>query len=164
MRATTREIAAHLAMLWETPRIIVTVAEQASEAQARHRPSPGAWSLFEQLAHLRACAEIWGDDIERMLAQDEPKYAKPHPRRVMQSDRLVEPAFVASARVFADLGARLLALLKPLAQEQWERGAIIDRRHYTVYTQTRRMAMHEAAHAGQIRAIWQAAAECEPAG
>ena len=164
MRSTAREIAAHLATLRETPRIIAPIAEQASEAQARSRPAPGAWSLVEQLAHLCSCAETWGDDVERMLAQDEPRYTKPHPRKTMLSQRLLEPTFAASAREFTGFRDRLLALLEPLGPAQWERGAVIAVRRHTVYTQTRRMALHEAEHAGQFAAAWQAVAEREPEG
>jgi hypothetical protein len=121
------------------------------EEHLRFRPLPNEWSLVELLAHFHACAEIWGDDIERMLAFDTPRFTKPHPRQAMQSGRYRLPPFAESAHTFADLRERLMARLQSLGPDQWERGATINGRSHTVYTHTRRMAQHEAAHADQIR-------------
>ena len=149
MKATSKEIATHLATLRQTPLLIGTVAEQLREEQLRARPGPKEWSLVEHLAHLHACAEIWSDDIERMLAHDTPMFEKPHPNTVMT--RHQTPPFVETTRAFTDLRERLIARLQTLAPDQWQRSAIINGRRHTVFTQTRRMALHEAAHTEQIR-------------
>lgn len=151
MKATPAEIDTHLATLRQTPLLITSIAEQMPEEQLRLQPLPTAWSLVDLLAHIHACAEVWGDDIERMLTLDSPKFTKPHPRKVMLSSRHQEPPFADSARAFATLREGLLSRLETLGLDQWERGATIDGRNHTIFTQTRRMALHEATHAEQIR-------------
>jgi hypothetical protein len=160
LKATSQEIAIHLATLRQTPLHISSVAEQLSEEQLRVRPLPKDWSLVDHLAHLLACAEIWGDDIERMLGLDTPRFEKPHPNNVMRQHQM--PPFAESARAFADLRTGLIARLQALDPNQWERSAIINGRHHTVYTQTRRTALHEAVHADQIREACRVRAELEP--
>jgi hypothetical protein len=154
MRFSPREINTHLATLQETPLLIGSGSEALAESHLRTSLEPGDWTLFEHLVHLSACAEIWGDDIAQMLALDGPSFTKPHPNTVMRSPRLLERSFAELARAFAVLRDRLLEMLRPLGPEQWERGATINGRYHTVYTQTRRMALHETAHTVQIREIW----------
>lgn len=154
VKATSREIETHLATLRQTPILISSVAEQLREDRLRLRPDPKGWSLVDHLSHLLACAEIWSDDIEYMLEHDTPELTKPHPNKAMPRHQLQQ--FAESARVFAALRERLIARLQSLGLDQWERSAIINGRRHTVYTQTRRMALHEADHAGQISEIWRA--------
>jgi len=146
VKATPKEIATHLATLRQTPRLISSVAEQLPEDRLRTRPRPDHWSLVEHLAHLNSCAEIWSDDIERMVELDTPAYEKPHPNTLKKRHQV--PPFAESARAFTDLRDRLIALLQSLEPDQWERDAII---RHTVFSQTRRMALHEAVHADQMR-------------
>jgi hypothetical protein len=162
VRSAAPEIEAHLATLRQTPRVIDSVAERLTEQQLRLRIPSGAWSRVEVLAHLHACAVIWGDDIERMLAQDSPRFTKPHPRREMQSGRYLEPTFADSAHAYAVLRGRLIEILEPFGPEQWDRGATINGRGHTVYTHVRRLALHETAHAEQIRETCRVISELEP--
>jgi DinB superfamily len=149
VKATSQAIETHLATLRRTPLLIGAIAEHLLEEQLRARPRPNDWSLVELLAHLHACAEVWSDDIERMLALDAPSFKKPHPRQLMRRHQV--PTFAESARAFAHLREQLLARLQPLGSDQWERSSTINGRRHTVYTQTRRMALHEVAHDDQIR-------------
>src|SRR5688572_31490791 len=42
-----------------------------SELQLQRKPEADAWSAQEIVAHLRACAEVWGRSIDRMLRSEE---------------------------------------------------------------------------------------------
>jgi len=46
-------------------------------------------------------------------------------------------------------------VLKRLSVEDWSRAAIIKGREHTVFTQVRRMAMHENVHCEQIESLLQ---------
>jgi hypothetical protein len=153
MKATPGEIETLLATLAETPGFIAEVCTGLGEAELRLAPAPGEWSLVELLAHLHACAEVWGDDIGVMLMRDEPRFTKPHPRQVMKQDRFLTPSFADSFIDFSNLRARLLGELKSLDFELWERGATINQRWHTVFTHARRMALHEHAHREQFRGV-----------
>src|SRR5215204_1703580 len=106
-----------LATVRRTPLLIGAIAEHLREEQLRARPRPNDWSLVELLAHLHACAEVWSDDIERMLALDAPSFEKPHPRQLMRHHQV--PPFAQSARAFAHLREQLLTRLQPLGSDQW---------------------------------------------
>jgi hypothetical protein len=153
VKATAGEIETHLARLAETPGFIAEVCAGLGEAELRVAPAPGEWSMVELLAHLHACAEVWGDDIGAMLSRDEPRFTKPHPRQVMKQDRFLIPSFAESLAAFSHLRDLLLNGLQSLEFDQWERGATINQRWHTVFTQARRMALHENAHCEQFRQV-----------
>ena len=43
-------------------------------------PAANAWSVNDVLAHLRACADVWGDSIAAMLTGDQPRIKAINPR------------------------------------------------------------------------------------
>lgn len=49
-----------LTLLAETPERIAILTDGLSPAQLQTRPAPDEWSAVEVLAHLRACADVWG--------------------------------------------------------------------------------------------------------
>ena len=153
MNATPGEIETKLTALAETPSFIADVSGGLKEVELRLSPAPGEWSMTELLAHLHACAEIWGDDIARMLTRDEPTFTKPHPRQVMKETRFLTTSFADSIAAFTSLRELLLNELRSLEDEQWERGATINQRRRTVFTQMRRMALHESIHRDQFREL-----------
>jgi len=46
--------------------------KNCSLAQLHTAPNPGEWSADQVLAHLRACADVWGGNILRMISEDRP--------------------------------------------------------------------------------------------
>ena len=64
---TVREI---LAILPETPRLIATLTAGLKPIQLHASPTPDAWSISDVLAHLRACHDVLGGSILRILAED----------------------------------------------------------------------------------------------
>ena len=61
-----------LAMLAQTPPRIATLTADLPPAQLHAAPRPDEWSANDVLAHLRACADMWGDCIRLIIAQDKP--------------------------------------------------------------------------------------------
>ena len=61
-----------LTLLAATPQRIAALTADVSPAQLRTRPTPDEWSANEVLAHLRACADMWGNCIVAMIAEDRP--------------------------------------------------------------------------------------------
>jgi hypothetical protein len=113
------------------------------------------------LAHLRACADVWGGCIARLLAEDRPTFRAVNPTSwIKQTDyRALE--FGPSLRAFADQRAGLLAVLETLSPEDWSRaatvtgvGRVFER---TVLTYARWLANHERSHDRQIVRIADAA-------
>src|SRR4026209_1527895 len=69
-----------LALLEGTPERIAAATAGLTAARARTSPRAGEWSLNDILAHLRACADVGGDAIARILAEDHPTLRAVDPR------------------------------------------------------------------------------------
>ncbi len=108
---TTEEI---LTLLSAAPPRIATLTAGLRPRQLRVAPQPGEWSANDVLAHLRACADVWGDCIAAMLAQDRPTLRAVNPRTWIRGTDYPEQEFQRSLRAFMDQRADLLALLEPL--------------------------------------------------
>jgi len=59
-----------LSVLRETPNRLATLTGAATPAQLLAVPEPGEWSVTEVLAHLRSCADMWGNAIETIVADE----------------------------------------------------------------------------------------------
>ena len=64
---TTDQILTRLAI---TPSRLAELTVGLSPAQLLAPHAPGEWSAREVLAHLRACADMWGKAIAVILSQD----------------------------------------------------------------------------------------------
>jgi len=47
-------------MLAATPRRIASLSREVEISELHFRPHPDSWSANDILAHLRACADVWG--------------------------------------------------------------------------------------------------------
>ena len=125
--------------------------------QLHNAPAPGEWSANDVLAHLRACADVWGDAIVAILAQDRPTIRAVNPRTWIESTDYREQAFPTSLRAFAAQRAALVATLETLAPEAWAREAKVMGAGRplvrTIYTYAHSIAVHERPHLKQIARI-----------
>ena len=62
-------------MLAATPSRLAGLSEGVGQAQLLVPPEPGEWSARDVLAHLRTCADVWGNCILAILAEDTPNLA-----------------------------------------------------------------------------------------
>jgi hypothetical protein len=125
--------------------------------QRLHTAPEGEWSVRDVLAHLRSCADVWGDCMARLLVEDRPTIRAVSPRTwIDQTDYLAQP-FLPSLQAFSRQRAELLALLEPLGPEQWARTATVTGagRPYerTVLTYAERLATHERGHLKQVAGL-----------
>lgn len=153
VKATEAEIEIVLRLLAETPGRIAAAAEGLDGDQLQRRPEAKTWSVNDNLAHLRACADVWGETITAMFREDEPTLKHVSPRtRLKKTDYPALP-FQESFRDFVDQRRALLQLLGDLSLAEWSRGATIKERRHTVFSQARRMALHEVTHCQQIEGL-----------
>jgi hypothetical protein len=146
-----------LALLAETPPRIAALTADRAPAELRTSAGPEAWSANDVLAHLRACADVWGDCIAAIIAEDRPTLRAVNPRTWIKRTDYPELEFGPSFRAFASQRAELLTVLEPLPQEGWSRaatvtgaGAVLER---TVLFYAQWLAQHERAHVKQIGRI-----------
>lgn len=143
-----------VSILRETPERIATLTAGASKRELRAAPEPGEWSATEILAHLRSCADVWGDAIETILDADRPTIRAVNPTKWIERTDYRQADFSSSFQAFTQQRDRLLARLAPLRPQDWSRsatvlggGAPLD---LTVQSYGFRMARHERTHWRQV--------------
>ena len=146
-----------LSLLAETPRRLTTLAEGLTAAQLRAALGQDEWSANDVLAHLRACADVWGGCIATIIAEDSPTLRAINPTTWIKRTNYPGLDFQPSLHAFATQRAELLAVLEPLPQEGWSRaatvtgaGKVLTR---TVLSYAQWMAEHERPHIKQVARV-----------
>lgn len=146
-----------LTLLAETPPRIAALTAGLAPAQLHTTPSHDGWSANDLLAHLRACADVWGGCIVAMIAQDTPTLRAVNPRTWIRKTDYLEQEFQPSLHAFTTQRTNLLAVLEPLADEGWSRsatvtgaGRVLER---TVLFYAQWLAGHERPHVKQMERI-----------
>jgi hypothetical protein len=146
-----------LSLLAETPRRVAELTAGLAPDQLHAAPNPDEWSANDVLAHLGACADVWGNCIVTIIAQDTPTLRAVNSRTWIKKTNYLEQEFQPSLHAFAAQRADLLAVLKPLAHKSWSRKAMVTGAgralERTVLFYTTWIAGHERTHLKQIRRI-----------
>jgi hypothetical protein len=146
-----------LALLAETPMRIADLTTGLAPAQLRAQPGEDEWSANDVLAHLRACADVWGGCIMAMIAEDASTLKAVNPRTWIKTTDYPDLAFGPSLRAFAAQRADLLAVLQPLPHEGWFRAATVTGAgrplQRTVLFYAEWLATHERSHIKQVQRI-----------
>lgn len=142
-----------LELLAETPHRIAAVSRELENDRLHFKADEKAWSANDILAHLRACADVWGKSIMTMLIEDQPTFRYVSPRTWIRKTNYPDLEFQASFQAFTQQRDELLKVLKSLALEDWSRAALIDGREQTVFSYAQRMTQHEHEHCEQIEAL-----------
>lgn len=152
-----RSIEQVLGLLEQTPKRIVALTADLTPGQLCTAPSEGDWSANDVLAHMRSCADVWGDCILAMLAEDGPTIRATNPRTWIKGTDYPQLEVEPSLRSFTTQRAELLAVLHPLPFEAWARaatvtgaGKVLER---TVFFYAQWLATHERPHVKQIERI-----------
>lgn len=151
---TTEQV---LTLLAATPPRIAALTAGLTPGQLRAAPSHGEWSANDVLAHLRACADVWGDCISAIVAEDRPTLRAVNPRTWIRQTNYPALDFRSSLRSFTKQRADLLTVLESVPREGWSRAAtvtgagnVLER---TVLSYTQWLARHERPHVKQIERI-----------
>src|SRR5215510_13067987 len=125
MKVTQVEIENVLGSLAATPRRIASLSRGAEINKLHFRSEPDSWSANDILAHLRACADVWGKSIVEMISADHPKLRYISPRSWIRKTDYLELEFRGSLKHFTDQRRELLKTLKALTIKDWSRSATI---------------------------------------
>ncbi len=157
MHGTSAESEKMLTLLAATPQRLAAMTSGLETARLHVKPDNDAWSVNDILAHLRACADVWGQSMLAMIAQDHPTLRYVSPRTWIRKTDYHAQEFHISLQAFANQRHDLLRSLKPLAIDGWSRGATftgtVKGREQTVFSYAQRMADHETQHLEQIERI-----------
>lgn len=144
-------------MLAGTPSRLADLTAGLPPVQLLTPPEPGEWSVRDVLAHLRACADMWGKCIAKLLSEDRPTIKAVNPTTWIKQTNYRDQEFHPSLQAFTTQRTELLAVLEPLTPEAWSRTATVTGagkpRERTVHTYAQWLANHEQAHIKQIQRI-----------
>jgi hypothetical protein len=140
-----------MAILPETSRRIAALTDSLTATQLRAAPEPDAWSVNDVLAHLRACHDVLGGNMLRILAEDTPTWKGMNPRAWIKKTDYPEWEFAPAFKVFRRQRAELLVVLEPLPPHDWARTATVTGMLGESYQRSARyygswLASHEQAH------------------
>jgi hypothetical protein len=146
-----------LSLLAAAPPRLAKLTAGLAPAQLRTTPHPGEWSANDVLAHLRSCADMWGQCITQMLAGDRPTIKAVNPRTWIKQTDYPDFEFRPSLRAFARQRADLVAVLQALPPNAWSRSATVTGAgkalERTVQFYAQWLATHERPHVKQIERI-----------
>jgi hypothetical protein len=116
------------------------------------------WSVNDQLAHLRACHDVLGGNMLRIVREDHPSWKAMSPRTWQEKTDYFEWKFAEAFEVFRAQRAELLEVLEPLPADAWERTAAVSAPpglvyEYSVLYYGDWMARHEQSHLKHMERI-----------
>ena len=105
-----------MTILSVTPGRIAELHRRVDSSPASGAPPklPGAWSINDVLAHLRASHDVLGGNILRILAEDHPVWKRMSPRAWMRKTDYPRWTFERALAAFRQQRDDLLAVIEPL--------------------------------------------------
>ncbi len=144
-------------MLEATPARIAAATSRLTEGQLHRPPRRGEWSANEVLAHLRACADVRGEPIRVIVAEDHPTFRAINPLTWIEQTNYLDMPFRRSLRAFTEQRTALLAVLRALPRQDWARAATVTGAgkpiERTALTYAQWVARHERPHVKQIEGV-----------
>ena len=149
-----------LTLLKEAPSRIADATGNAPRRKLHGSPGPDEWSANEVLAHLRACADVWGGCISTILGEEHPTIRATNPRTWIHSTDYLRQDFRESLRAFTRQRRDLMIVLNSLSPKHWTRRATITGAGKplvrSVHDYAEWLATHERPHLKQIQRIVEA--------
>ncbi len=146
-----------LTLLPQTPLRLAELTAGLAPAELQATPTPGEWSANQVLAHLRACADVWGNCMAVILAEDTPTLRAINPKTWIKGTNYPQQQFQSSLQTFAAQRTALLAVLSPLPPAGWLRAATVTGAGKplvrTVQFYAQWLTRHERSHFKQIERI-----------
>ena len=146
-----------IAALSAAPARLAELTAGLSPEQLLAPPAAGEWSARDVLAHLRACADVWGGYIAKILREERPAIRAVSPRTWIKQTVYLRQDFAPSLAAFSAQRSGLLALLRSLAPQDWQRLAVVTAvgktQERSLYTYAQWIANHERSHLRQVEEI-----------
>jgi hypothetical protein len=147
--ATSEGIASVLTILADSSAEIRRLVAGVADEQLRREPTPGAWSIQDNLAHVLTSAEEWSTGILGALGAPAPPRSTSAVEQKMHTQYRQLP-FTQVLDGFDALRSVVLAALRGLDLAGWETVGTFEGHKLTVFGMAYRMARHERIHWQQI--------------
>lgn len=144
------EIPRYLTSLENTIIRLEEISARMDDSELAESSLEGEWSILQILAHISACQDVWAYSIYAMLSVKSPELFPFHPRQMAATMKYDELSFSDLFSHFRSGRKQLLRILQNLTEQKWQQEALINSRYHSVFSQVRRMALHEADHWEQI--------------
>lgn len=142
--------------LAETATRVSAAADGLPSAALTAAPEPGTWSPNEVLWHIRATADVYGEQINRIVSEDEPRWRHVSPRARMKKARYDQLPIGESVAAFVRQRQALVSMLEQLPPAAWQRIAVVrvDKREWRLSLRELvwGMANHDEVHCARIEA------------
>lgn len=140
--------------LERAPAIVVPLVREVPSAVLKRRPLPKKWSAHEHACHLAAVHRLFFDRLDLMLASPAPVITPYDPGASDPDDLLLNLDLETSLQQFVDDRRRLVARLRQLSPQHWDRRAEHgEYSHYSVFIMFRHVALHDFLHAYRIEEL-----------
>jgi hypothetical protein len=146
--------AAVIAALENGPALIVPLVREVPREVLKRRPAPGRWSAHEHACHLADVHALFFARLEQFLAEERPRIEPFDPATQRPDGELLSVDMDDALRRFAEDRRRLVARLRTLPAELWQRTADHgEYSHYSVLIMFRHLALHDCLHAYRIEEL-----------
>lgn len=146
-----------LALLRATPARLGAITAGLTPAQLSTAPGPGDWAANDVLAHLRSCADVWGESIETILRQEVLTIRAMNPRRWIKSTDYPDLPFDPSLASFTAQRRRLMDILETMDEASWDLSVKVTGAgkplQLSVRSYVERLALHERPHVKQVERV-----------
>lgn len=139
-----------IGLLEKSPLEIENRTKGINPIKLQTRPDLDSWSAVEILAHLHACTTIWEKSIEKMLQENDPFIDDLHPRKWEKLSNFSALSFDESFKIYICNRRNLISILIKLSRDEWAKSGWIKNKKHTVFSQARRIALHEFDHLDQF--------------
>lgn len=127
--------------------------DRLDDVRAAQRPADEEWSAAEVVAHLDDVNTLYAERIGRMLAEERPVFADFDQEAAVEERRGQTTSLAILLDRFARSRAELVATLRGIGGEGWDRTGLHPARGVvSVDEHVRILYNHDRAHAEQIRA------------
>lgn len=123
-----------------------------SDSVSARRPDQKNWAAKEIICHMRDTEEMFFNRFQTMLAQENPLFPSVDMDCWAEERKYLECDAAEALASFRVRRGKLIALLRELRPEQWERTGISPKHgQMTIGALVERMAGHDANHLDQIK-------------
>ena len=158
MKSESEETQQVIKLLKQGPTRFKKVASGVQTAQLHVRTKEELWSVNDILIHLRACSDVWGETIMKMLVEDNPTQRYKSPRGFMKKPKYQNQEFDDALESYTQERKKMVKVLTNLDDAGWLRpgtytGTTPRHRNQTVLSLVKRMVDHEQPHLDQIETL-----------
>ena len=140
--------------LERAPEIVVPLVREVPAAVLKRRPEPRKWSAHEHACHLAVVHRLFFDRLVQILASPHPVFRPYDPAADDPDDRLLTMDLDESLEQFVADRRLLVARLRQLSDEDWQRTAEHgEYSHYSTLIMFRHVAFHDFFHAYRIEQL-----------